>query len=152
MRKAESKLKMEELWEEKYGHLPSNKNDLIKYIKEKYRPKDINIQNELDKLSKIGWREFVLEIPIIPSGTPRPRLSTRTNTFYVKGSAEHKKLIKKIIKAFDIICTRTDFLVETFQPTPVSSMSKVEILLAEEGSIRPLQDPDECPMSVLMAT
>lgn len=134
--KDNNKTKMEKEYNELYCDLPSEQNELIKFIKNKVKI-DYEKYNKLNNhISSLKWNELKLEIYLEPYATPRARLNSRTNTFYVKGAAEHKKIMENMISKFNIICTTTEILIKTYQKTP-KSIKPHELLLAEEGKIRP---------------
>lgn len=139
--KSKSAKQQEKEYNEKYGHIPDNTEDILKYI-ESTKRLDWDKINELENtINKLKWHTLDILLPVIPKPSPRPRHNSFTNTFYVVGAKENHKLIKKYLKEHDIIYTRTHFYMETYQPTP-SSMSNSEIYCAEKRLIEPLQNGD----------
>lgn len=129
-------------YEEKYGHIPNTTEEILLYIEDNFR---VNKQKVLDDeiyINSLKWKDIEVHLPIIPKPTPRPRYNFATQHFYVTGAGKNKKIIQEFIKNMDIIYTRTHLTVKTYQPTPISSMSKNELYLAEKGCICPLQTPD----------
>lgn len=129
-------------YRDKYSHYPDSQDELLKYIKTKYKINEELINERINAINNIPWKEINITIPIIPKGSPRPRLNGKSNRFYVKGASDNKKIIRKIINKSNIIFTRTELLVKTYQPTPTYAMSGTEIYLAQLGYIRPQQKSD----------
>ena len=132
----------ERQWNEKYGDLPEDRDSLIELIKSTHRIDMEKYENEKKRILDMEWKQIFFSLPIVPKSTPRARYSSINNTFYVKGAAENKKLIKRIIKVSSIVSTMTRFRVDCYFPTPKSVMKGYEILLAEEGLIRPMITKD----------
>ena len=133
-------------YNEKYGDIPLNQVDILSYLNEKLNitEKDMRIiEEEEEKVKSIPWEELEIILPIIPKPSPRPRHSSVTGSFYVTGAAENKKLFKHFIEdIYHIIYTQTYFDVTTYLPTPISQMSRRDILRAERGSICAMSNPD----------
>lgn len=123
-----------------YGALPGSQGELIDHLE---RLLDLNPQKVklMEKeIQSIPWKERSYTFFIVPKGTPRPR--TGGHHFYVKGAAQLKRTFKRALKDDGIICTRCSYELKAYLPTPIGSMNKMEILLAEKGLIRPLVTPD----------
>jgi Holliday junction resolvase RusA-like endonuclease len=127
---------------ELYGDLPDTKDELIKYIEDNYKLDYNKIKTEEERINSIEWHTKTYTIFLLPKGTPRPRENKKQGIFYVKNANKTKQIIKKIIKSDGIICTRCNYYLEVYQPTPKSSMNNTEIYLAEKGLIRPISKPD----------
>ena len=123
-----------------YSALPDTQEELISYLESILKIDQSKILAEEERISNIKWLEKECVFHIIPKGTPRPR-SCGTH-FYVKGAKQMKKTFQKFLSDEGIICTRCEFELTTYQPTPVNSMTNTEILLAEKGLIRPIATPD----------
>lgn len=132
----------ERQWIDKYGDLPNDQESLISIIQKSHRIDMDRYQKEKERILSMQWKELSFSLPIVPKSTPRARYSSLNNTFYVKGAAENKKMIKRIIQVSSIISTMTRFRVDCYFPTPTSVMKGYEILLAEEGLIRPMITKD----------
>lgn len=133
--------KEEQEYDEKYGHLPSTKEECIEWIKSSMREKDLSsIGDSIREIESIPWNETNFIFYLIPKSTPRPRYSNTTGTFYVKNAANNKKLLANHIITNHIIHTRVEFTIVSYFPTP--KCSKRDMFLAEMGYIRPLIDPD----------
>lgn len=133
--------KEEKLYNEKYGHIPDEKEKILEYLEKNTKLNMEKIKEEEERIKHIEWKEVHFILPIIPTPSPRPRYSNKTGTFYVKGAANNKKIIKKYIKTHDIIYTSVEMTIITYQQTP-TSMSNTEIYLAEKGLVRPSAKPD----------
>lgn len=133
-------------YQEKYGDIPLEQNKIISYLydKLKFTKKDFEkLNEEINHVNNLEWRELDIILPIIPKPSPRPRYSGFTKSFYVTGASENKKLLTYYIEnIYSIIYTQTYFHVTTYLPTPTSSMSKVEIVRAEMGNLSAMSNPD----------
>ena len=133
-------------YEEKYGHIPIDHDEILKYLEEelKLTEKDFQkIHEDECAAASIPWNSLNIVLPIIPKASPRPRYHVKTNSFYVTGAAENHKLIKYFIKdKYDIIYTQTRCDLDFYLPTPLSSMTKVEVYRAENKTIIPTSNPD----------
>lgn len=123
-----------------YGALPVDRGELISYLEAELHLDPAAVIEAENQIRSIVWLEKEFTFFIIPKGTPRPR--TDGNHFYVRGASQLHRVFKKYLRDEKIICTRVDYSLKTYQPTPVKSMTKMEILLAEKGVIRPLVTPD----------
>lgn len=128
------------IYDAEYGHLPRTQEELIKYLLENSKVDPKKLQERIDEVENIPWSEINLSFDIIPYATPRPRRGAH-GTFYVRGAKKHKKLINTIVQNAQIIYTRTEFTVTTYQPTP-KSVNQMEKILFEMGVTRPTVDPD----------
>ncbi len=134
--------KQEIEWNEKYGMLPEEPDKLISMAQTVKHVDWDKYKKERDRIMNMHWKTISLILPLVPQSTPRARWSSVSKTFYVKGAAENKKIIKRIIQVNCIICTMTVFSVRAYFPIPKSSMKGYEIALAEEGLIRPMITKD----------
>lgn len=133
-------------YNEKYGAIPLEKDEILEYLKDALQLKEkdfLKIQKDNEHAAQIPWRVLKIILPIVPNPSPRPRYSSKTGSFYVMGASENKKILKKFInEKYKIIYTQTYFSVRTFIPTPISSMSRVEVYRAEMQTITPTTNPD----------
>ena len=101
--------------------------------------------DELKRLLTIGENTIKIVLDIIPEATPRPRLSIKSGTFYVKNSKSNNEFLRAIVlenrDILHIVNTQCSFIVNNFFPIP-SDFSKVSTLIAELGLIRPITKPD----------
>lgn len=133
---------MQDKYDEKYGHIPSTQEEILKYIEENYKLDSSKILELENHILSLEWKDIEVLLPLVPKPTPRPRLAYKTKHFYVPGAADNKKIIKEYIDNKNVIYTRTKFVVKTYQPTPTSTMNSTEIYLAEKGLLCPLSTPD----------
>ena len=133
----DAKTRQEINWEMRYANLPREYDDLLQYIRDHYRINDEIYIQEKERIESMQWNKIQIYLPLEPKTTPRPRYSSINNTFYVKGAAENKRIIQHFIHKNGNICTSTRFCVEAYFRSPTSVMKPHEVLLAEEGMIRP---------------
>lgn len=131
---------------DKYGSIPEDFGDRFTYLWEtlKIKEKDIiGIQQGIKHIKSIRKNKIKLVVDFKPEATPRPRLNTFSNTFYVKGASEYKKAFEQSVKEVDIdtIVTPCEFHCITYTPTP-TAMTKCEKILAELGLIPDISKPD----------
>ena len=129
-------------YREKYAYLPSTQSELIEYLENNIKLDKKKVEAEEDRIRAIQWERVLIEANIIPHGSPRPRYSSVTSTFYVKGAKQMKKYFTKIIQEHKILCTRVEYNLRAYMPTPTSTMNNTEIYLAEKGLILPISTSD----------
>lgn len=123
-----------------YSAYPDTTDELVSYLENSLRYDKEKLLTEEERIKSIKWIEKEFTFYLIPKGTPRPR--TDGSHFYVKGAKQMKKMFRKFLYDEGIICTRCEFDLTTYQPTPINSMTNVEVLLAEKRLIRPIVTPD----------
>lgn len=133
--------KLVEEYDRLYAHLPNTDKELEDYIREKYRVNQDKVDKMKDDIIGLEWKQIHLILPIIPKPTPRPRYTSKGH-MYVKGAAEHKQFFQAILDEHDIIFTTTKIDIDVYLPIPTSSMNSSEILLAQQGFIRPIGGGD----------
>lgn len=129
-------------YREKYAYLPSTQSELIEYLEKNMKIDKKRLQDAEERINSLQWEVVHVEANIVPHGSPRPRYSSVTNTFYVKGAKQTKRYFENLIAKHKIICTRVEYTLSCYMPTPCSSMSNVEIYLAEKGLILPTNTSD----------
>ena len=133
-------------YQEKYGDIPIEQTAILEYLDKtlKLTDKDYKkIDEDEEKVKNIPWDELEIILPIIPKPSPRPRYSSASGSFYVTGASENKKLFKYFVEEkYGIIYTNTHFSVTTYIPTPLSQMTKTEVIRAERGTISAMSNPD----------
>lgn len=127
---------------EKYGDIPDEPDEILTYLENTMRLNYKKMEEQIKDIKALKWKELTITINMIPKPSARPRYSFKTRHFYVPNAGSNKKLIKKYINDLDIIYTNTELLIQTYMPTPTSSMTNNEIYLAEKGYISHMQDPD----------
>lgn len=130
------------IYREKYGHLPSTREELLDYIEHNWKLDYAKIAEAEKQILELPWENIYIEALLVPKGTPRPRWSPVNHTFYVKGAKETKDYFARITRSNKIICTRVNYSLILYMPTPVSAMTATEIYLAEKGVIRPTTKSD----------
>lgn len=134
-----------EEYEFNYGKIPTNPDEILSYLSEelKLTEKDFEKINAMEEYANsIPWNRLKIILPIIPKGTPRPKLG-KSGVFYVTGAKENKKLCRYYIEdKYAIIYTQTHLSVTTYMPTPLKSMNRYEIYRAEMKSLNPVAYPD----------
>ena len=133
--------KLVEEYDRLYAHLPNTDKELEDYIREKYKVNQDKVDKMKDDIIGLDWKKIHLILPIIPKPTPRPRYTSKGH-MYVKGAAEHKQFFQAILDEHDIIFTTTKIDIDVYLPIPASSMNSSEILLAQQGFIRPIGGGD----------
>ena len=123
-----------------YSEYPDTQEELISFLENTLRVNQEKLATEEERIKSIKWNEKEFTFYLVPKGTPRPR--TDGSHFYVKGARQIKKTFQKFLGDHGIICTRCEFVLHTYQPTPINSMTNTEIILAEKGLIRPISTPD----------
>ena len=110
--------------------------NLSKIAREKIFPEIRRIQN-------IPWKHHVFTIYLLPKGTPRPRHSRKSETFYVIGARDNKEVFLNFLRHTDmeIVTTPCRFTCISYLPIP-KSMNNVQTILAELGFIVPISKPD----------
>ena len=90
-------MKEEMEYDKKYGHIPSDKEEILRLLESQLRPKDYeDMQKKIETIESIPWHEMKFILYLVPKSTPRPRYSSKTGTFYVKNAAHNKKMLEKI--------------------------------------------------------
>ena len=133
--------KLVEEYDRLYAHLPNTDKELEDYIREKYKVNQDKVDKMKDDIIGLDWKKIHLILPIIPKPTPRPRYTSKGH-MYVKGAAEHKQFFQAILDEHDIIFTTTKIDIVVYLAIPTSSMNSSEILLAQQGFIRPIGGGD----------
>ena len=123
-----------------YAEYPDTQEELVSFLENTLRVNHEKLITEEERIKSIKWNEKECTFYLVPKGTPRPR--TDGSHFYVKGASQMKKMFRKFLGDNGIICTRCEFILYTYQPTPINSMTNTEIILAEKGLIRPISTPD----------
>ena len=141
------KTKIDKIFEEyeyRFGDIPSNQEDILKYLREKYPRLNMDIINAMaNDIDNIPWEKESYTVLAIPKPGQRPRYSFETEHFYVPGSASNKEIMRRVLGiGRSVIHSRVKVKLHTYQLTPSYKMNQNEIYLAELGKIRPLIDPD----------
>lgn len=138
-RKKNTLAQLEEAYNLKYGGIPSDEESLLLYVREHYPYSPKKMEEAEERIKALKWKKVEFVLFLVPTPSPRPRYDG--NHFYVKGAAQNKKLIKKFIERH-ILYTRTEISMKAYLPTPTSSMTNVEINLAERKLVVPVGSSD----------
>ena len=145
--------KLLKIYDEKYKDLPDDEDELIKYVIDTYKIDERQINQAVNHIDNMKWESIEFDLPIIPNPAPRPR-HTMTGHTYVEGAKETKDFFRDYVKSrysdhiFNIVSdshvihTIVNIHLDIYIPTPVSSMSKTEIALAQMKKIRPIGNGD----------
>jgi Holliday junction resolvase RusA-like endonuclease len=139
--------KVEADYIDEYGEIPRDRTERFIWLLEKLNlrnsPSRKNIQSSIERNLNIRWKKINFIIYLLPKGTPRPRLSSRSRTFYVLGARDNREIFDKFManQDFPIITTPCKFKCASYLPIP-KQFTKIDTLLAEMGLIRPINRPD----------
>ena len=133
VRKGPSPLEQEYMM--RYGGLPSDREGLLAAVLERYPFQPKLLETAMERINSLKWSSVEFTLYLVPKPTPRPR--TDGHHFYVKGAAENKSLIRRVIHKH-IIATRAKVEMIAYMPIPYSQMNHAEIYLAEQGLIVPV--------------
>lgn len=145
--------KLQKIYEEKYSHLPDSEEDLLKYVIDEYNVDEDKLIKMASEIDAIQWDTVEFTLPLIPTPSPRPRVTMGGKHAFVEMSKENSKYFESYVdKNYDhvfdvihqngIIHTITKLELEMYVPIPVSSMTKTEIALAQMKKIRPIGNGD----------
>ena len=132
---------LKEEYERLYGDIPDDKESQMEYIRSKYKVNDRKVEELREAIMNLEWNELKFTLPLVPKPTNRPR-SSSDGHFYVPGAAAHHKYIKSLIEYEGIAFTECKIDIKIYLPIPVYSMSAAEIVLAQEGLIKPISGGD----------
>lgn len=132
-------------YKEKYGEVPNEREERIKFIMSQAKSERAfaGVEEETKRIKGIKWKTVKYTIYLIPKASPRPRKAAGGH-FYVNGAADNKRFFKNFYKQtlnVPIIDTPCKFYCDAYLPIP-SDMKFLDQLLAEIGLIRPLKKPD----------
>lgn len=139
--------KVEADYIDEYGEIPRDRTErfiwLLDKLKLRNSPSRKNIESSIERNLNIKWNKINFIIYLLPKGTPRPRLSSRSRTFYVLGARDNREIFDKFManQDFPIITTPCKFKCTSYLPIP-KQFTKIDTLLAEIGLIRPINRPD----------
>ena len=140
-----------------YGALPDTQEELEARIMKDYNIDPEDAKHEELRLCGITWNLMDFTVFIVPAGTPRPRMDG--THFYVSGAKSLHRVFSKYFRDHGIICTRVEYDLECYLPTPTNRMTPMEIYMCERGLIKPIVTPDwdnlaktytDCLQSVLI--
>ena len=145
--------KLQKIYDEKYSHLPDSEDDLLQYVIDEYNVDIIKVNEVASKIDALKWNNIDFTLPLIPTPSPRPRVTQNGRHSFVEMSKENSRYFESYVNKnydhiFDIIIengvihTITKLELELYVPIPVSSMNRTEIALAQMKKIRPIGNGD----------
>lgn len=127
-----------------YDDIPLLSDDIVKMLLENLSSSKLDeIKKRVKEAKRSKWKTIHIVLDLEPKPTPRPRYSSKSGVFYVKGAHSNKVFFKKYISDKDLpfITGSLEVDFRCYIKTP-SSLSKIETVLAELGYIRPISKPD----------
>lgn len=135
-------------YNEKFKDVPKDYMERLAYLYRIYpfTQKDLNgLLEKMKALKEVNWESVTYIFYMNPKGSHRPRLNTRTFTFYVKDAKNYKKFFDEFQEAHSemntVISTPCFLTTKVYMETP-SSMTAQEKLAAELELIHHLNSPD----------
>lgn len=152
-------------YEQKYGHIPVNYDDRLRWMIDHYnlseKQMDLILEKRQSMLNNLIWYDYkVLELLEEPEGASRPKVRVLRNNFnklaqvdpgmvhiYVPGAGDDRKYMQRIVDTQELnkfdsfIYTPCDIEYNMFIKTP-SYFNITDIFLAEIGLIRAPVKPD----------
>lgn len=135
-------------YHEKFSMVPKDYMERLAYIYRVYpfEKKDLDsLIKKIDELTQVAWDSITYIFYMNPKSSPRPKLNTKTFTFYVKDAKNFKQVFddfKEQHSNMDCVIS-TPCMIETksYIETP-RSMSLQEIMAAELELIHHVNAPD----------
>lgn len=131
-----------------YGVIPKDYMERLAWLykEEQFTRGDLEQLLEMvDDLKSVEWSEVLYIFYMDPNATPRPRINTKTHTFYVPGAIYNKKIFENFSKAHSgmecVISTPCIMETKTFTKVP-NGMSKIEKMAAELELLHNVNAPD----------
>lgn len=131
-----------------YGLIPKDYMERLAWLyrEEQYSKEDLEqLISMVDDLKTVEWNEVTYIFYMDPNATPRPRLNTKTFTFYVPGAFYNKRIFENFADKHSgmecVISTPCIMETKTYTRTP-SGMSRIEKLAAEMELIHNVNAPD----------
>lgn len=145
--------KLQKIYDEKYGSLPDSDEELLEYVIKEYKIDMKKVTEAATMIDSLEWKELEFSLPLIPTPSPRPRVTRNGKHSFVSIAKDNHDFFEKFVSknadhVFDIICdngiihTITKMELDLYAPIPVSSMNKTEIALAQMRKIRPIGNGD----------
>lgn len=152
-------------YEQKYGHIPVNYDDRLRWMIDHYnlseKQMDLILEKRQSMLNNLFWYDYkVIELLEEPEGASRPKVRVLRNNFnklaqvdpgmvhiYVPGAGDDRKFMQRIVdtqeldKFDNFIYTPCDIEYNMYIKTP-SYFNITDVFLAEIGLIRAPVKPD----------
>lgn len=135
-------------YHEKFANIPKDYMERLAYlyrIKE-YKKSDLeNLIKKIEQLSSVKWDSVTYIFYMNPKSSPRPKLNTKTFTFYVKDAKNFKQVFddfKEQHSEMDcVISTPCTIETKSYIETP-KGMTALETMAAELELIHHVNAPD----------
>lgn len=140
-------MKKKEKYEHLYGDIPKEEDARMNFLLSQlnFKKQEIPfIHTMKNLLMHIPKKKEAFTLFLVPEPTPRPRFSSKTHSFYVKGARDNFELFQEILDELDeipVICTASSLKLTSYLPTP-KAMNRFEKYFAELGLIKPISIPD----------
>lgn len=135
-------------YHEKYSTIPKDYMQRLAYLYRAYPYKKSDLEQlmrKVDTLANVSWDSVTYIFYMNPKSSPRPRLNTKTFTFYVKDAKNFKQVFDEFKESHsDMDCViSTPCTIETkcYIETP-KGMSLQEVMAAELELIHHVNAPD----------
>ena len=135
-------------YHEKYQHIPKDYLERLAYLYriKPYTKEHLNsLLQKIDALKNVEWDSVTYIFYMEPRSAPRPKLNTRTFTFYVKDAKNFKQVFDDFKEQHSdlecVISTPCEIITKAYIETP-KSMSLEEMMAAELELIHHVNSPD----------
>lgn len=135
-------------YKEKFSNIPKDYMERLAYLFRIYpfTKDDLNsLLLKIDALKKVNWESVTYIFYMNPKGSHRPKLNTKTFTFYVKDAKNYAKIFEEFKEAhseLDSVISTPCFLeTKVYMETP-KTMTIQEKMAAELELIHHINSPD----------
>ena len=130
-------------YHEKYSCIPKDYMERLAYLYRAYPYKKSDLESlirKIDRLANVAWDSITYIFYMNPKSSPRPRLNTKTFTFYVKDA----KNFKQVFDEFKESHSDMDCVIST--PCMIETKSYIEKQLVYAGHDAPIFSEDAMKM------
>ena len=135
-------------YQEKYSDIPKDYLERLAYLYrvQPYKKQDLeNLIKKIDEMSNVTWESVTYIFYMNPKSSPRPKLNTKTFTFYVKDAKNFKEVFDEFKEQHSnmecVISTPCTIETKSYIETP-KGMSLQEMMAAELELIHHVNAPD----------
>lgn len=135
-------------YQEKYSEIPKDYLERLAYLYrvQPYKKQDLeNLIKKIDEMSNVTWESVTYIFYMNPKSSPRPKLNTKTFTFYVKDAKNFKEVFDEFKEQHSnmecVISTPCTIETKSYIETP-KGMSLQEMMAAELELIHHVNAPD----------
>ena len=135
-------------YQEKYSEIPKDYLERLAYLYrvQPYKKQDLeNLIKKIDEMSNVTWESVTYIFYMNPKSSPRPKLNTKTFTFYVKDAKKFKEVFDEFKEQHSnmecVISTPCTIETKSYIETP-KGMSLQEMMAAELELIHHVNAPD----------